>query len=61
MQHFSKENPKYWRTTHKIDIKVPKTVEEVLEVYIKTGTAFWTEGMKKDINNVTITLKILMV
>ena len=37
----SKLKGKYWRTTHKFGIKLPKDVKEALEIDRITGTYFW--------------------
>jgi hypothetical protein len=36
---------RYWRTTHKFGIRVPKTVEEALSIDDETGTDFWRKGL----------------
>ena len=45
---------KYWRTTHKFGIQVPKTADKDLEIYCKTGTDFWYKAIRKDMTNVII-------
>jgi hypothetical protein len=35
----------YWRTTHRFGIRVPKIVEEALEIEKETGTDFWRKGL----------------
>ena len=32
---------KYWHTTYKFGIEVPKIVEDALEINRKMGTTFW--------------------
>ena len=36
---------RYWKTTHKFRIRVPKTVEEALTIDEETGTTFWRNAM----------------
>ena len=45
---------KWWRTTHKFGIEVPKTVEDSLEIYSKTGTDLCDETIRKEMTNVRI-------
>ena len=40
----SKLKGKYWRTTHKFGIKLPKDVKEALEIDMITGTDFWQKA-----------------
>ena len=39
---------KYWRTTHKFDIEVPKTVGGTLYIDSKMGTYFWDKSIGKE-------------
>ena len=39
---------RYWRTTHKSGIHVPKTVEEALAIDEETGTDFWRKASGKE-------------
>ena len=50
----SKVKSKYWRTSHKFGIRIPKTVEEALEIDRITGTDFWTKAIEKEMKNVRI-------
>ena len=45
-QIISKFKSKYWITTHKFDIQVPKTFEEAYKIDYQTGTNFWTKAIK---------------
>jgi hypothetical protein len=36
---------RYWRTTHKFGIRVPKTVEEALSIDDETGNDFWRKAL----------------
>ena len=42
-----KAKNKYWRTTHKFGIEIPKTVDEALEIDRKTGTDYWEKAIRK--------------
>jgi hypothetical protein len=50
----SKVKKRYWRTTHKFGIKLPKSVEEALEIDKITGTDFWATAIKKEMSRVKI-------
>ncbi len=50
----SKVKAKYWRTTHKFGIEVPKTAEEAYAIDQKTGTSLWTAAIDKEMKNVRV-------
>ena len=39
---------KYWRTTHKYGVRLPKTAEEALRFDAEDGTTFWRDAMNKE-------------
>ena len=43
---------KYWVRTHKFGIRLPKTVEEALQIDEETGTDFWRKAIEKEMKNV---------
>jgi hypothetical protein len=49
----SKVKSRYWKTTHKFGIEVPKDVTQALAIDSKTGTDFWRKAIEKEILNVT--------
>ena len=49
-----KVKSKYWRTTHKFGIEIPKSVEEAYKIYRTTGTNHWTKAIEKEMKNVRI-------
>ena len=51
----SKVKYKYWCTSHKFGIRVPKTVIEAYEIDRQSGTDFWTKAITKLMTNVRIT------
>ena len=55
----SKVKAKYWRTTHKFGIEVPKTATQALMIDQRTGTTFWTDAIKKEMANVRIAFEKL--
>ena len=50
----SKVKAKYWCTTHKFGIEVPKSVNEAYTIDRLTGTTFWTDSIDKEMKNVRI-------
>ena len=50
---------KYWRTSHKFDIVVPKTLEDSLDVDCKIGTGLLEKDIRKEMKNVKIAFKKL--
>jgi Reverse transcriptase (RNA-dependent DNA polymerase) len=54
----SKVKSRYWRTTHKFGIRLPKTVEEALEIDRVTGTDFWRKAINKEMSRVKIAWRV---
>ena len=50
---------RYFRTTQKFGIQLPKTVEEALRIDKETGTTFWRDAIKKEMDTVRVAFKIL--
>jgi Reverse transcriptase (RNA-dependent DNA polymerase) len=50
---------RYFRTNQKYGIKLPHTVECALQIVIETGTTFWQDALKKDMDAVLVAFKIL--
>ena len=50
----SKVKSKYWRTSHKFGIHVPKIVKEAYDIGMQSGTDFWTKEITKDMTNIRI-------
>ena len=53
----SKLKGKYWRTTHKFSIRLPKDVKEALDINRITGTDFWRKAVNKEISEVKVAWK----
>ena len=49
-----KVKAKYWRTTHKFGIRVPKYVDEVLEIDKENVNTLWYNAIQKDMKNVCV-------
>jgi len=45
---------KYWRTTHKFGIEIPKSVKHALQIDRDTGTDYWRRAIEKEMKNVRI-------
>ena len=50
----SKLKSKYWRTTHKFGIRLPKDVKKALEIDRITGTYFWRKAVNKEMSKVKV-------
>jgi len=55
----NKVKSKYWRTTHKFGIEIPKSVEEAYEIDRTTGTNHWSRAIEKEMKNVRIAFEKL--
>jgi hypothetical protein len=50
----SKVKSRYWVTTHKFGIRVPKSAAEAYAIDKETGTDFWTKSIEKEMTNVKV-------
>ena len=50
----SKVKSRYWKMTHKFGIRLPKTVEEALEIDRLTNTDFWKRAIKEGIDSLML-------
>ena len=50
----NKVKKKYWRTTHKFGIRLPKMVEEALRIDAANGNHFWEDAIKKEMSKACI-------
>ena len=48
---------KYWRTTHKFGIRLPKYIKEALDINRITRTDFWCKAVNKEISKVKVAWK----
>ncbi|KAI2504684.1 Reverse transcriptase (RNA-dependent DNA polymerase) [Fragilaria crotonensis] len=48
---------RYWRTTHKFGIRLPKSVEEALAIDEETGTDYWRKALGKAMSKVKVAWK----
>ena len=50
----AKVKTKYWKTTHKYGVRLPKSVEEALRIDAETGTTFWSNAVKKEMSKAQV-------
>ena len=50
----AKVKAKYWRTTHKFGIQVPKYVDEALAIDKENGNTLWYTDIQKEMKNVCV-------
>lgn len=53
----SKLQKKYWRTEYKFGVRIPKTVDEALQLDKITGTRHWENALKKEMEKVSVTYR----
>ena len=53
----SKVKSRYWKTTHKFGIQVPKTVDDALRLDEETGTNLWRKAIEKEMSKVSVAWK----
>lgn len=49
-----KVKKRYWATTHKFGIRLPKSVDEALELDRRTKTDYWAKAIKKEMDKVKV-------
>ena len=50
----AKVKTKYWKTTHKYGVRLPKTIDEALKIDADTGTNFWSAAVKKEMSKAQV-------
>ena len=50
----NKVKPKYWRTTHKYGIRLPKNMDEALRLDEANGNHYWEDAVKKEMGKVKV-------
>lgn len=50
----SKVKSRYWKTTHKFGIRLPKSVKEALEIDRTTNTDLWRKAINKEMSKVKV-------
>jgi len=53
-QIIAKIKTKYWHTTHKFGIEIPKSVEHALQIDYEMGTNYWRKAIEKEMKNVRV-------
>jgi len=54
-----KAKTRYWRTTHKLGIKLPYSVEEALKLDKENGKKYWEMALAKETGNVKAAFELL--
>jgi len=49
---------KYWDRSHKFGIRIPKSVEEALEIDKQNGDTYWKDAIEKEMKNVKIAFEL---
>ena len=57
----SKVKKKYWRTTHKYGVRVPKSVQEALQLDEINGNTLWRDAINKEMSKAKVSWKTLVV
>ena len=55
----NKVKKKYWRTTHKFGIRVPKTIAEALQLDEENGNHMWADAIQKEMSKARVSYKII--
>lgn len=55
----SKVKKKYWRTTHKYGVRVPKTWEEALQLDQENGNNLWRDAINKEMAKAKVSWEVL--
>jgi hypothetical protein len=50
----NKVKKKYWRTTHKFGIRVPKSISEALQLDRENGNRLWEDAIKKEMGKAKV-------
>ena len=50
----AKIKTKYWRTTHKYGVKLPKNAADALRIDAETGTDFWAKAINKEMGKAKV-------
>ena len=48
----AKVKSRYWKTTHKFGIRIPKTVKEALEIDAQNGNDLWRRAIEKEMGKI---------
>lgn len=54
----SKVKSRYWRTTHKYGIRIPKTVEEALQHDKVNGNNYWEKAIEKEMSKAKVSWRV---
>jgi hypothetical protein len=54
-----KVKAKYWRTTHKFGIRVPKSVEEAVQIDNENGSRLWQDTIEKEMKKAKVSYNVV--
>jgi ribosomal protein L31E len=54
-----KVKAKYWRTTHKFGIRVPKSVEEAVRIDNENGNRLWQDAIEKEMKKAKVSYNVV--
>lgn len=54
----SKMKKRYWRTTHKFGVRVPKNVEEALQLDKENGNTLWYDSLMKELDKIMVAFQV---
>ena len=55
----NKVKKKYWRTTHKFGVRLPKNVKEALQIDIDNGNDLWEKAIKKEMAKACVAYEVV--
>ena len=55
-----KVKAKYWRTTHKFGIRLPKSVEEALRIDEENGNTLWRDAIEKEMRKAKVSYSAIL-
>jgi hypothetical protein len=54
-----KVKAKYWRTTHKFGVRIPKSVEEAIRIDAENGNRLWQDAIEKEMRKAKVSYTIV--
>ena len=55
----NKIKKKYWRTTHKYGIWIPKSVNEALQIDKENGNSYWGDAIRKEMSKAQVSYQVV--
>ena len=54
----SKVKSKYWTRTHKLGIRIPKTIKEARQIDAENGNTLWWDAICQEMKNVMVAFEV---